>query len=171
MGPGGVAGPSRRRLVEDARVRVSAKVDYALRAAIELAALEADWPVKGERLAAGQDIPLRFMENILGELRQAGIVGSRRGADGGYMLVRPPAEITLADVIRAVDGPLANIGGLRPDQLTYQGSAEPMREVWVAVRSSLRAVLERVTIADVAAGELPDAVSRTVGDPDAWVPR
>src|ERR671917_2295713 len=124
-----------------ARVRVSAKVDYALRAAVELAALEQEWPVKGERLAAGQDIPLRFMENILGELRQAGIVASKRGAEGGYMLARPPEEISLAEVIRAVDGPLANIGGLRPDQLTYDGSAAPMKDIWVAVRSALRAVL------------------------------
>jgi Rrf2 family protein len=153
------------------RVRVSAKVDYALRAAIELAALESEWPVKGERLATAQDIPLRFMENILGQLRQAGIVASRRGAEGGYLLGRPPAEITLADVIRAVDGPLANIGGLRPDQLSYEGSAEPMRDVWVALRSQMRSVLERVTLADVAAGELPDAVSECAKDPDAWVPR
>src|SRR3954452_3221504 len=133
-----------------AGVRVSAKVDYALRAAVELAALEDEWPVKGERLATGQGIPLRFMENILGQLRQAGIVASRRGAEGGYMLARPPAEIALADVIRAVDGPLANVGGLRPDQLSYEGTAAPMRDVWVAVRSSLRAVLEHVTLADVA---------------------
>jgi len=100
------------------RVRVSAKVDYGLRAAIELAALEKEWPVKGERLASAQEIPLRFMENILGELRQAGIVASKRGAEGGYLLARPPADISLADVIRAVDGPLANIGGLRPAQPT-----------------------------------------------------
>src|SRR5215217_6867931 len=137
-------------------MRVSAKVDYALRAAVELAALEQEWPVKGERLAAGQNIPLRFMENILGELRQAGIVASKRGADGGYLLARRPADIALADVIRAVDGPLANVGGLRPDQLSYDGSAEPMRDVWVAVRSRMRSVLENVTLADVAGGELPD---------------
>jgi Rrf2 family protein len=149
-------------------VRVSAKVDYALRAAVELAALEQEWPVKGERLAAGQEIPLRFMENILGELRQAGIVGSKRGADGGYMLARPPAEIALADVIRAVDGPLANVGGLRPDQLTYEGSATEMREVWIAVRAALRSVLEEVTLADVAGGQLPPAVTSATEDPDAW---
>ena len=150
------------------RVRVSAKVDYALRAAIELAALQDQWPVKGERLASGQDIPLRFLENILGELRQAGIVASKRGAEGGYMLARPPGEIALADVIRAVDGPLANIGGLRPDQLEYAGTAAPMKEIWVAVRSALRSVLEEVSLADVAAGALPPAVSRACADPDAW---
>jgi Rrf2 family protein len=149
-------------------VRVSAKVDYALRAAIELAALERDWPVKGERLAAGQDIPLRFLENILGDLRQAGIVGSKRGADGGYMLARPPDQIALADVIRAVDGPLANISGLRPDQLSYDGSAKKMQDVWIAVRSALRSVLEHTTLADVAAGELPPSVTAAIADPDAW---
>jgi Rrf2 family protein len=149
-------------------VRVSAKVDYALRAAIELAALEDEWPVKGERLASGQDIPLRFMENILGELRQASIVQSKRGAEGGYMLARPPAEIALADVIRAVDGPLANIGGLRPDQLEYEGTAAPMKDIWVAVRAALRAVLETTTLADVAAGELPAAITAATADPDAW---
>jgi Rrf2 family protein len=149
-------------------VRVSAKVDYALRAAIELAALEREWPVKGERLAAGQDIPLRFLENILGDLRQAGIVGSKRGAEGGYLLARPPAEIALADVIRAVDGPLANISGLRPDQLSYDGSALKMQDVWIAVRSALRSVLEHTTLADVAAGELPPSVTEAIADPDAW---
>jgi Rrf2 family protein len=111
---------------------------------------------------------MRFMENILGELRQAGIVASKRGAEGGYMLARPPAEIALADVIRAVDGPLANIGGLRPDQLAYEGSAEGMKDVWIAVRASLRSVLEQTTLADVAAGRLPDAVKAATADPDAW---
>ncbi len=149
-------------------MRVSAKVDYALRAAVELAALEQEWPVKGERLASGQDIPLRFMENILGELRQSGIVASKRGAEGGYLLARPPDEIALADVIRAVDGPLANIGGLRPDQLSYEGTAAPMKDVWIAVRSSLRSVLEHTTLADVAGGELPDAITAATADPDAW---
>src|SRR4051794_29109982 len=151
-----------------AGVRVSAKVDYALRAAVELAALEDEWPVKGERLASGQGIPLRFMENILGELRQAGIVASKRGAEGGYLLARPPAEIALADVIRAVDGPLANIGGLRPDQLSYDGTATPMKEIWIAVRAALRSVLEEVTLAEVAAGRLPAAVTQVTADPDAW---
>ena len=150
------------------RVRVSAKVDYGLRAAIELAALQEEWPVKGERLASAQEIPLRFMENILGELRQAGIVASKRGAEGGYLLARPPEEISLAEVIRAVDGPLANIGGLRPDQLSYDGSATEMREVWVAVRAALRSVLEEVSLADVAGRELPPAVTEAVADPDAW---
>jgi Rrf2 family protein len=149
-------------------VRVSAKVDYALRAAVELAALEDEWPVKGERLASGQGIPLRFMENILGELRQSGIVASKRGAEGGYMLARPPGDIALADVIRAVDGPLANIGGLRPDQLNYEGTAVPMREIWIAVRAALRSVLETTTLADVAGGELPPEITEATANPDAW---
>ena len=167
-----MAWPSEDRgISHNARVRVSAKVDYALRAALELAALEREWPVKGERLAAAQEIPLRFMENILGELRQAGIVASKRGADGGYMLARGPGEIALADVIRAVDGPLANIGGLRPDQLSYDGSATDLRDVWIAVRASLRSVLEQVTLADVAGGELPPAVTAAIADPDAWATR
>ena len=149
-------------------MRVSAKVDYALRAAVELAALEDEWPVKGERLASGQGIPLRFMENILGELRQSGIVASKRGAEGGYMLARPPGDIALADVIRAVDGPLANIGGLRPDQLNYEGTAVPMREIWIAVRAALRSVLETTTLADVAGGELPPEITEATANPDAW---
>ena len=149
-------------------MRVSAKTDYALRAAVELARHDTAEPVKGERIASAQDIPLRFLENILGELRKAGIVDSRRGADGGYMLAQPPAEIALADVIRAVDGPLANIGGTRPDALTYSGSAEALRDVWVAVRAALRSVLEETTLADVAAGELPPDVRSLIADPDAW---
>ena len=152
-------------------MRVSAKVDYALRAAVELAALKDEWPIKGERLASGQEIPLRFMENILGELRQAGIIASKRGAEGGYLLARAPEEIALADVIRAVDGPLANIGGQRPDQLTYDGSATDLREVWLAVRVALRSVLERVTLADVAGRELPATVTQAIEDPDAWATR
>ena len=159
---------SRQRVGQNAPVRVSAKVDYALRAAIELAALEDEWPVKGERLASGQGIPLRFMENILGELRQAGVVQSKRGAEGGYMLARPPAEIALADVIRAVDGPLANIGGLRPDQLSYDGTAAPLKDIWIAVRAALRSVLETTTLADVAGGQLPAEVTQATADPDAW---
>src|SRR5205809_4698737 len=116
-------------------MRVSAKTDYALRAAAEIAAATGDAPVKGERIALAQDIPLRFLENILSELRNAGIVESRRGAVGGYLLARPAAEIALADVIRAVDGPLANVGGQRPEQLAYGGSSESYQEVWVAVRA------------------------------------
>jgi len=150
-------------------MRVSAKTDYALRAAVELAAAPEGTPVKGERLSASQSIPLRFLENILLQLRHAGIVESRRGAEGGYRLARPPAEITLADVIRAIDGPLAGVSGRRPETLDFKGHSEPLREVWVAVRASLRGVLENVSLADVAAGELPDTVRELTSEPDAWV--
>jgi Rrf2 family protein len=151
-------------------MRVSAKTDYALRAVIELAASEdGSKPVKGERLASSQGIPLRFLENILLQLRHAGIVDSRRGAEGGYRLARPAEAIALADVIRAIDGPLAGVGGVRPETLDFTGSAAPLKDVWVAVRASLRSVLEQVTIADVAAGELPANVRALVADEDAWV--
>jgi Rrf2 family protein len=150
-------------------VRVSAKADYAIRAAVELAA-SGDGPTKGERIAQAQQIPPNFLENILSDLRNAGIVASRRGADGGYWLARPAAEVSLADVIRAVDGPLANVRGVRSEQVEYSGSAEGLREVWVAVRASLRGVLEKVTLADLAAGELPASVRELADDPDAWAP-
>ena len=151
-------------------MRVSAKTDYALRAAVELAAAHGNGtPVKGERLATSQSIPLRFLENILLQLRHAGIVESRRGADGGYKLARAPGEITLADVIRAIDGPLAGVSGQRPETLDFKGTSEPLREVWVAVRASLRGVLEQVTLADVANAELPQSVRELTEAPDAWV--
>ena len=151
-------------------MRVSAKTDYAIRAALELAAATDDKPVKGERIATAQAIPLRFLENILMQLRHAGLVDSRRGADGGYRLARPAADVTLADVIRAIDGPLAGVSGTRPESLSFEGTAEPMRDVWIAVRAALRGVLERVTLADVVAGELPAHVRALVADEDAWVP-
>jgi Rrf2 family protein len=151
-------------------VRVSAKTDYAIRAAVELAAAPDDKPVKGERIATAQAIPLRFLENILMQLRHAGLVDSRRGADGGYRLARPAAEVTLADVIRAIDGPLAGVSGARPETLAFDGTAQPMRDVWIAVRASLRAVLEHVTLAEVVAGELPAHVRALVADEDAWIP-
>ena len=150
-------------------MRVSAKADYAIRAAVELAAA-GDGPVKGDRIAKAQGIPPNFLENILADLRNAGIVGSRRGAEGGYWLARPADEISLADVFRAVDGPLANVRGVRSDQLSYEGSAEALADVWVAVRASLRGVLEQVTLADVARGDLPDHVRQLAADPDAWAP-
>ncbi len=157
-------------VAHNAGVRVSAKADYALRACVELAAAEGDGHVKGERLAQAQDVPVKFLENILGDLRQAGLVRSQRGVEGGYWLARPAATITLADVIRAVEGPLANVRGARPDTVSYHGAAEPLREVWIAVRASLRSVLEAVTLADVAGGHLPTVVADLVADPEAWVP-
>jgi Rrf2 family protein len=148
-------------------MRVSAKADYAIRAAVELAAA-GEGPMKGDAIAQAQEIPPNFLENILVDLRNAGLVQSRRGADGGYWLARPANEVSLADVIRAVDGPLANVRGVRSESLEYHGSAERLLDVWVAVRASLRNVLERVTLADVARGELPDDVARLASDPDAW---
>ena len=143
-------------------MRVSAKADYALRACVELAAVEGAGAVKGERIAQAQEIPLKFLENILGDLRHSGLVRSQRGVEGGYWLARPASEITLAEVIRAVEGPLANVRGVRPESIEYAGSAEPLREVWVAVRASLRSVLEAVTLADVARNELPPVVRELV---------
>jgi len=150
-------------------MRVSAKADYAIRAAVELAAA-GEGPVKGDRIAKAQSIPPNFLENILGDLRNAGIVGSRRGAEGGYWLARPAEGVSLADVIRAVDGPLANVRGVRSDELEYDGSAKALEQVWIAVRASLRAVLEQVSLADVARNELPDHVRQLAADPDAWAP-
>jgi Rrf2 family protein len=150
-------------------VRVSAKADYALRAAIELAAA-GDGPVKGERIAQAQEIPLKFLENILVELRHAGIVRSQRGVEGGYWLARPAEEVSLAEVIRAVEGPIANVRGVGPQDVEYGGAAGRLREVWIAVRASLRSVLEETTIADLARGELPPAVEALARDPDAWAP-
>jgi Rrf2 family protein len=149
-------------------VRISAKTDYALRAAIELASLGSSDPVKGEAIAKAQGIPLRFLENILGDLRNAGIVESRRGVEGGYLLARPADQIALADVIRAVDGPLANVAGTRPNLLEYEGSTEKLRDIWVGVRAALRGVLEDTTIADVANKKLPKHVEQLVADRDAW---
>jgi Rrf2 family protein len=152
-------------------VRISAKADYALRAAVELAAREGTGPVKGDAIGKAQAIPVKFLENILAELRIAGLVESRRGADGGYWLARPAAKITLADVIRAVEGPLAAIRGERPTEVEFCGSAAPLRDVWVAVRASLRAVLERTTLADVAAGTLPADVTALLAEDDVWQTR
>jgi Rrf2 family protein len=152
-------------------VRTTAKADYAVRAAVELAASVGEVPVKAEQLSEAQSIPLNFLENILAELRRAGIVESRRGAAGGYLLAKAPEDVSLADVIRAVEGPLANVRGLSPDALEYEGSAEPLREVWVALRASVRAVLEQVTLADVAKGELPPHVAELTRAADAWLRR
>jgi len=127
--------------------------------------------MKGDRIAAAQDIPMKFLESILSELRRAGIVGSRRGAEGGYWLALPPKDITVADLIRAVEGPLANVQGVRPEDLEFQGSAQPLQRMWVCVRAGLRGVLEHVTVADLVAGKLPAKVDRLADDPDAWAPR
>jgi len=152
-------------------MRISAKTDYAIRAVIEMAAAGGDGRlVKAEAVADAQQIPLRFLLSILNELRHAGIVDSRRGAEGGYRLAKPAYAITIADVIRAIDGPLANVGGIRPDALELTGSAAPLQQVWVSLRSSIRTVLEHVTIDDVVSGQLPRDVVELSRDRDAWQP-
>jgi Rrf2 family protein len=152
-------------------MRISAKADYAVRAAVELAAVTDDKPVKAERIATSQDIPLNFLENILGELRHAGIVRSQRGADGGFRLARAADRVTVADVIRAVDGPLATVRGGPPEDSAYPGVALALPRVWIAVRKNLRSVVEQVTLADVASGKLPAKIERLASDPEAWVTR
>ena len=151
-------------------MRISAKADYAVRAAVELASAGED-PVKGEKLAEAQGIPLQFLEHILLELKHARLVRARRGARGGYWLAKPPEEIRLADVIRAVEGPLANIQDLAPEATKYPGNAETLSKVWIAVRASLRRVLERVTVADLRDGTIPDDVLELTEDEGAWVTR
>jgi Rrf2 family protein len=151
-------------------VRISAKADYALRAASELAAAGGG-PVKGDKLATSQGIPPKFLENILGDLRHARHGRRQRGAEGGNWLARPADEITVADIMRAVDGPLATVRGQRPEEVDYTGAAEQLQRVWIAVRHNLREVVEQVTVADLAAGRLPDEVMRLADDPEAWTPR
>jgi Rrf2 family protein len=151
-------------------MRISAKADYAVRASIELASEEVVTPVKGERIADAQKIPLRFLENILGELRHAGLVQSQRGAEGGYWLSRPSDEITLAEIIRAVEGPLATTRGERPEDLEYRGASQPLQVVWIALRANIREVLESVTLADIVDDELPEWIAELTGKPDVWEP-
>ena len=151
-------------------MRISAKADYAVRAAVEMAAA-GDEPVKGEAMAEAQDIPLQFLEHILLELKHARLVCARRGARGGYWLAKPPEEITLASVIRAVEGPLANIQDQAPEQTSYPGNAERLSDVWIAVRASLRRVLENVSIADLRDGKIPAEVLELTEDEGAWVTR
>ena len=149
-------------------MRVSAKADYAARAAAELSRAT-DKPIKADRIAEAQDIPAKFLETILLELKHAGIVRSQRGPDGGYTLARPAEEISVADVIRAVDGPLANVRGDRPENMEYAGAAEPLTDVWIAVRAALREILEKTTLAHLRDHRLPPHVSKLADDPEAWV--
>ncbi len=152
-------------------MRISAKTDYAVRAAVELAAATDSKPVKAERIATAQGIPLNFLENILGELRHSGIVRSQRGAEGGFMLAKAADKVTVADVMRAVEGPLASVRGAPPEEAAYGGAAETLPRVWIAVRANLRGVVENVSLADIAAGKLPTKVDRLAEDPEAWVTR
>ncbi len=150
-------------------VHIPAKVDYGMRALLELAC--ADGPATGESLARAQGLPVKFLAAILNDLRRAGLVSSQRGLDGGYRLGRPADRITVADVMRALDGPLAEVRGLRPERTSYEGAAAHLQDVWVATRASLRAVLERVTLEDMVKGQLPEHIAHLVADPDAWEPR
>lgn len=156
------------RLAQNQVVHIPAKVDYGLRALLSLTA--AGSPQTTEQLAEDQGLPPRFLGAILAEMRRAGLVASQRGAEGGYRLARPPTEINCADVFRALDGPLAEVRGFRPEAASYAGSSEHLQEVWVAVRASLRQVLEHVTLDQIVKGDLPSTVDRLTADPDAWTP-
>ena len=152
-------------------MHISARSDYAVRATVVLAAAGSDAPTKGEAIAADQHIPAKFLEAILGALRQAGIVASRRGAEGGYWLARPADQISVADVIRAVDGPLAEVRGGPPEAVVYDGSARDLQVVWMALRANIRQVLEHTSVADIAAGALPEHVRELAADPEVWLTR
>jgi len=152
-------------------MHVTAKADYAVRATIELAAGSQDSPRKVDEVAQAQDIPVSFLENILTQLRSAGIVRSQRGPEGGYWLAKPPDELELATVIRAVEGPLVGVRGQRPEEVSYNGSAQSLQQVWLALRANLRKVLEHVTVADVAAGKLPKEIVALTKQEEAWKTR
>ncbi len=149
-------------------MRVSAKAEYAVRAAIELAASDGENPVKKSVIVEAQKIPPKFLENILAELRHAGLVESQRGADGGYWLTKPASEISVADVMRAVEGPLASVRSQRPEALEYDGVAEPLQKVWVALRASIRDVLESTSLEQLVSGDLPADLLAIVEPPEAW---
>ncbi len=149
-------------------MHVTAKADYAVRAVVELAGSAQDSPRKVDELAQAQSIPVSFLENILTQLRSSGIVRSQRGPEGGYWLAQPADEVNLAQIIRAVEGPLVGVRGQRPEEVAYAGSAESLQQVWVALRANLRKVLEQVTVADVAAGKLPSDVLALTREEQAW---
>ena len=153
------------------RVHISAKAEYAVRALLVMAADPENKPIPGEMIARSQHMPTKFVENTLVELRRTGLVASQRGASGGFKLGRPANRITIADVIRAVDGPLAEVRGDRPENAVYEGPAEHLQTVWVATRASLRGVLEHVTLADVVSGKIPKRIAKLAEAPDAWQPR
>lgn len=149
-------------------MNISARADYAVRAMLALAAAGGDSPVSVVRLAEEQDLPRKFLEAILGDLRRASLVTSRMGAAGGYVLARPAGEIVIGDVLRAVDGPLAEVRGERPQATRYEGAAANLRTLWVAVRASVRTVLDETTLADVVAEDFPESVRRALELPGAW---
>ena len=150
---------------------ISARVDYATRALLVLAAAQDGRAIKGEAVALAQGMPVKVIENTLTDLRRAGLVTSHRGVDGGYRLARPASEIAVADVFRALEGPLAEVHGLRPNEREYEGAAQHLQAVWVGVRAALRSVLESTTLADIVTGSLPEHVASLIADPDAWTVR
>lgn len=150
-------------------MRISARADYAVRAALQLAASRDDGPLKAEAIADAQDIPRKFLESILNDMRRGGLVLSRRGGNGGYRLARPAPSISIADVIRTVDGPLVSVRGVRPPELSYTGPAETLLPLWIALRSNVREILEGVSLADVASARLPADIDALSNVPDAWV--
>jgi Rrf2 family protein len=152
-------------------VRVSARADYAIRALLELAAAGPDAPVRADAIAHAQAIPSKYLENLLADLRRARLIASQRGIGGGYRLARPATSISLADVIRAIDGPLTGVRDDAPEDVAYPGAAASLREVWIALRASMRGVLEATSLADVATGKLPPTVRRLLRDPEAWTRR
>ncbi len=154
---------------QNGAVQIPAKAEYAIRALLSLAA--SDSSVSAEHLAQEQDLPAKFLGAILSDLRRGGLVTSQRGPEGGFRLAKDPDAVMIADVLRVVSGPMAGVRGMRPETLVYEGSAEHLREVWVAVRAALREVLEHVTLGQVLRGDLPTAVTRFTDDPDAWITR
>jgi Rrf2 family protein len=156
---------------ENARMHVTAKADYAVRAVVELAGSAQNAPRKVDDVAQAQGIPVSFLENILTQLRSSGIVRSQRGPEGGYWLARPAGELNLAEVIRAVEGPLVGIRGQRPEEVSYSGSAESLQEVWIALRANLRSVLEQVTVEQVATHKLPKDIIALTREEQAWQTR
>jgi Rrf2 family protein len=150
-------------------MRISAKVDYAVRAMCELAARDAEAPIKADSIAAAQAISRSFLENILVDLKRAGLVRATRGRDGGYRMTRAASDVSIADIIRAVEGPLADVRGVRPEALSFAGPATSLRDVWLANRVSVRRVLERVTLEAVVAGKLPREVRALLDDEDALI--
>jgi Rrf2 family protein len=152
-------------------MHVTAKADYAVRAVVELASSSQSSPRKVDELARAQDIPVGFLVSILAQLRSAGLVRNQRGAVSGYWLAKPADGLTLATVVRAVEGPLVGVRGQRPEEVSYQGAAEPLQTVWLALRANLRNVLEHVTVADVASGKLPEQIVALSREEGAWVTR
>lgn len=165
-GAGRRSPPGRREWVS-----VAAKADYGVRAMIELVGATEESPVAADRIASDQEIPPRFLDPILTELRYAGLVQGRPGDEGGYWLARPPEDLTLAEIIRELDGPLGSVHGLPPDELTFRGAAKPLQEVWIALRANMREVLESVTLADVVASQLPEPIRAIVSDSEVWQDR